>query len=290
MSIPDELRRFEAFGRDKELRFTNDYVIPVLQQLGLSVVYNHGQREYGRDLVVGELDTFSHFIYFGVQVKFEPNLGLGNASRDLANDARQAFLNPFVHPQTGRNEWVSRFYAINAGTITAFEDVYNQINDRAIASNTVLIDGNGIVGFQKLGAFTRGAMIRETLTGLLLEIRTNRDIMPIMDTSLVGDVSPQRCRLSATAAFLARPFALSTISYSQVSFYWTLCNIMNMALDELLRVPKPNRENRQQLYSNARDVIRSVQAEVEESISSVMKSLEITTPTTVPNEKPQQAA
>ena len=63
MAIPPEFRNF-----NDEADFTARWIIPLLHRLGFSVVVNyHGQREFGRDVVFGEIDRFGHVVYYAMQ-------------------------------------------------------------------------------------------------------------------------------------------------------------------------------------------------------------------------------
>src|SRR5947208_1568790 len=104
-----------------EFKYTNEedfiqrFLIPLLQRLGFSLVVNyHGHSEFGKDLIFGEIDRFGHVRYHGLQAKYEQSISL-NEVETLIKDARQAFANPFTHPQTGSVERISSFYAINGG-------------------------------------------------------------------------------------------------------------------------------------------------------------------------------
>ena len=64
MAIPGEFTYADEAG------FITRFVLPLLQRLGYSLVVNyHGTREFGKDLVFGEIDRFGHVVYHGMQVK-----------------------------------------------------------------------------------------------------------------------------------------------------------------------------------------------------------------------------
>ena len=103
MAIPAQL---SYQGPSKEFQFRDQFVMPLLVRLGFGVVANnHGQREFGRDIVFGDIDRFGHVVYYGMQVKYESSISLGD-SHSLAQDAEQATHNPFRHPHTGRQEYI----------------------------------------------------------------------------------------------------------------------------------------------------------------------------------------
>jgi hypothetical protein len=58
MTIPAELSNF----RD-ETDLQRRFIVPLLHQLGFSVVLNyHGSREFGRDLIFGEIDRWARAV------------------------------------------------------------------------------------------------------------------------------------------------------------------------------------------------------------------------------------
>ena len=65
IGIPAELT-FEDEGA-----FREQFLIPLFLRLGFSTVMNyHGNREFGKDLILGDVDRFQHVVYFGVQAKY----------------------------------------------------------------------------------------------------------------------------------------------------------------------------------------------------------------------------
>jgi hypothetical protein len=102
--LPSELESYK-----KEEHLTDDFLIPLLQRLGFSIVVNfHGASEFGKDIIFGEIDRFGRVVYHGLQAKYVPSISL-SASDELIEDAKQAFNNPFTHPQTAEDmgtwEW-----------------------------------------------------------------------------------------------------------------------------------------------------------------------------------------
>ena len=86
MTIPVQ---FVYKGDDKEFQFRDKFVMPLLVRLGFGVVLNyHGCREFGRDVIFGDIDRFGHVVYYGMQIKYETSIGLA-ASHELIQDAEQ---------------------------------------------------------------------------------------------------------------------------------------------------------------------------------------------------------
>ena len=137
MAIPAEL----AYdGPQKEFQFRDSFIMPLLVRLGFGIVVNyHGTREFGRDVIFGDLDRFGHVVYYGMQIKYEPSVSL-SGSHELIQDAEQATNNPFRHPHTGREEFISCFYVANAGDISdaARENFFNTVARRGIRDSRLL--------------------------------------------------------------------------------------------------------------------------------------------------------
>lgn len=111
MPIPKELKFKD------EAAFRDEYLIPLIQRLGFSIVFNyHGQAEFGKDIIFGDIDRFGREIFFGMPAKYLPSISQKN-SHCLVDDVVEAFTHPFTHPQTGKEEYISKFYVANAGSI-----------------------------------------------------------------------------------------------------------------------------------------------------------------------------
>ncbi|MGD9858247.1 MAG: hypothetical protein AB7U20_25175, partial [Planctomycetaceae bacterium] len=66
----------------KEFQFRDQFVMPLLLRLGFGiVVHYHGTREFGRDVIFGDLDRFGHVVYYGLQIKYESSIGLGASQK-----------------------------------------------------------------------------------------------------------------------------------------------------------------------------------------------------------------
>lgn len=169
MPIPNEL----TFSNEDEL--SQQFLIPLLRCLGFSVVANyHGHAEFGKDLVFAEIDRFGHVRYHAVQSKYLPSISL-NAIEDLVLDCKQAFNNPFMHPQTGAVERISTFYAVNAGSIgpEATQHFFQSLVG-FYGGNVRLLQAKDLLVLDQWATAQRHEQIIHRLTGLFLELRFNR--------------------------------------------------------------------------------------------------------------------
>lgn len=239
MAIPAQLL---YQGENKEFQFRDTFVMPLLIRLGFGVVVNyHGQREFGRDVIFGDVDRFGHVVYYGMQIKYESSISLGD-SHSLIQDAEQATHNPFKHPQTGREEFISCFYVANAGDISeqARVNFFSTVTRRGIR-DARLLDGNALVLLNKAAALNRNANVQERLTGLLQEVRRNRSVVAklVQDLPAFADdfaTKPfpfQRCRNSASGGYLNAPFAVPNLPIDIVDQYWEIIRMLNDIADSI---------------------------------------------------------
>jgi len=244
MAFPADLATF-----DSEEAFTDQFLIPLLQRLGFSVVVNfHGTTEFGKDVIFGEIDRFGHVTYHGMQAKYVASTSL-SASHELIEDATQAFNNSFTHPQTGSTERISTFLAVNGGSISdqARTHYFNSLQP-TFGANVRLLDGKALVSLDKLAALNSGAFTKERLSGLLLEIRFNR-MTSVHTVKRVGEfidggsLPMARFRLAATQAVLAQPVLMIEDFVNALHRYWGRCSAINKLLDTAT-APLANQEYR----------------------------------------------
>jgi hypothetical protein len=232
MAIPPQ------FTFANEADFTAQFLIPLLRQLGFSIACDyHGAREFGKDLIFGEIDHFGHVRYDALQAKYQPNLGL-NDVETLISDCRQAFANPFRHPHTGAIEQISTFYAVNAGTFSdqAREHFFNSLRQHH-GGNIRLIDGKGLLRLDQ-GAAASSRPILADLNGLALEIEYNQKLAANLNKKFReytetsdSPVPINRFRLYATSAHLQHPPIIEGLPALNIEAYWEVTSVSNGLLD-----------------------------------------------------------
>lgn len=239
MTIPAQL---VYPGQSGEPQFRDNFVMPLLIRLGFGVVVNyHGQLEFGRDVIFGDVDRFGHVVYYGMQIKYESSISL-SGSHSLIQDAEEATHNPFKHPQTGREEFISCFYVANAGHISdqARDNFFSTVTRRGIR-DARLLDGNALILLDKAASLNRNANIREKLTGLLQEVRRNRNVLAKLLTDLPAFADDpaakpfpfQRCRNSASGGYLNAPFSVLDLPINVVDQYWEMIRMLNDIADSV---------------------------------------------------------
>ena len=241
MAICPEFLHFEQERGNKEDAFIQRFLVPLLTRLGYGIIVNyHGRREYGRDLIFGELDRFSHVRYYGLQAKYEPSIGLAKA-HDLVRDCEEAFTVDFTHPHTGGKGKISSFYAVNAGNISQeAEDYFFAALRLKYADNVRLIDGKGLLLLDRCVAIARVESHGDILNGLLCELRFNLQVashvFPQLKAIAAGDGNnvqypPYRMRLNAMSSYLVRPIATADIPLATMERCWSMGTIFNSLLD-----------------------------------------------------------
>jgi len=233
MPIPAE------FNYASEDAFVQGFLIPLVQKLGFSLVVNyHGKTEFGKDLVLAEVDRFGHVRYHGLQAKYEPSISL-NGIEDLIRDCKQAFENPFTHPQTGTVERISSFYAVTGGSVgpEASRHYFNSLL-KLYGANARLLQARDLLTLDRWASASHRDKITELLAGLLVELDYNeRHVLPLVTDSLrqllkgTGTCPLWRLRAEAASSYLCQPFMPNVLNVDNILNYWQLALLCNKETD-----------------------------------------------------------
>lgn len=228
MAMPAELANYTS-----EDDFVQRFLIPLLFRLGYSVVANyHGKKEYGKDLVFGEIDRFGHVVYYGLQAKYEDSIPLSWVTA-VKDDVDAAFANEFVHPHTNKRELITRFYYVNAGTFSEYlpDDFFSRIKD--YKRHTVLLDGKAVLALNRWATINRTTLITESLAGILIELHHNtvigEDMAKNIDVRLAGEnrFFFPRYRLAAINGFLSHPYVTPNTLAMYLTAYFSRAEQVN---------------------------------------------------------------
>ncbi|RYX86629.1 hypothetical protein EON83_00155 [bacterium] len=257
------------FNYANEDDFIQKFIIPLLQRLGFSTVVNHhGRAELGRDLIFAEIDRFGHVKYHGLQAKYVERIRLSE-TQSIIEDCRQAFANPFTHPQTRKVERISSFYVFNGGTIgdEAATHFFNSLTPFE-AANTKLIHSKDLIVLDRWASSSRAENVSAMINGLLIELSVNeRHYMPPLLDSLqdsirgVSNVSYpiERLRVNASSNYLSQPVLSGSVNTDAVFQYSHLAVLLNSLIDHLVKGAVPE-ENKVQLRPSAVDIIVQLNA------------------------------
>jgi hypothetical protein len=137
-----------AAEAESEKDFTLSTVIPLLRKLGFAnVKYNHGKREYGKDITFTSLTAFDEFERWGAQVKLG-DIGGGVKSEvdEIIGQANDAFRMPYHDVYSRSSARISKLAIIISGKFkeNAVEKIIEGIENHALRNNMVFIDGDKI--------------------------------------------------------------------------------------------------------------------------------------------------
>jgi hypothetical protein len=106
-----------------------------------------------------------------VQAKYEASIGK-EAVHELIRQCDEAFVTPFIHPQTGQTQRISSFYAVTAGSVSgeARELFFASLQPKH-ADNIRVLDGKSLLALDRLAVITRNESVRERLLGIFHECR-----------------------------------------------------------------------------------------------------------------------
>ncbi len=222
------------------MNFTDRLVVPLLNRLGYSlVIHYHGTTEFGKDLIIGEFDRFSHVRYHGIQVKYKPSISLSDTD-DLIRDCHQAFKNPFRHPHTGQDHRISSFYVINGGTISDQSKMHFFSSVQSdYADNARLLDGKSLIQLDRSATVIGVETVRTVLSGIHLELKYNTQIAATVCSTLKemleakGPYPMQRLSNEAISSYLQRPHATLIQHFSLLQQYWQNVTMFNRIVDSV---------------------------------------------------------
>jgi hypothetical protein len=240
------------------------------------VVNYHGAFEFGRDLIFAEVDRFQHVRYHAVQAKYEESIGY-KAADDLVQDARQAFRNPFKHPQNGTEERISSFYAANGGSISTQgrEHYFNSLRHE-FGANVQLFQGKDLAAIDRWASVQRSTDLGPKIAGLMAEIRFNRETAVYMRISVGQGTNPlERFRTAAFSQYQTIPFLEGILKSGDPSMHLKQCVFANDILDGLLKlIPKDNKERlRQRLVSELLPAFDVSSDDLESDLKAFAKTL-----------------
>ncbi len=133
---------------NKESDFTIKILLPLFRNLGFSnVKYNHGNKEYGKDITFSRRSEFDEYEYYGVQVKYgDVSGGASGDVNELVAQAIDAFKMPFYDVYSRNRVRISKLIIAVSGkfTLNAIEKIIEGITDYPLKNNLIFIDGEKI--------------------------------------------------------------------------------------------------------------------------------------------------
>lgn len=133
---------------EKESDFTVKVLLPLFRKLGfVNVKYNHGNKEFGKDVTFARRTEFDDYEYYGIQVKYGDVSGSAHGNiNELIIQAKDAFSMPFYDVYWRRKVYISKVVIAISGKFTqnAIEKIIDGIHDYSLKNNIIFIDGEKI--------------------------------------------------------------------------------------------------------------------------------------------------
>lgn len=129
---------------EKESEFTIKILLPLFRKLGfVNVKYNHGNKEFGKDITFARRTEFDEYEYYGVQVKYgDVSGGASGDINELIMQAKDAFSMPFYDVYSRNKVRISKVIIAISGkfTLNAVEKIIEGIQDCPLKNNLIFID------------------------------------------------------------------------------------------------------------------------------------------------------
>ena len=140
---------FQQIGDcEKESEFTIKILLPLFRKLGfVNVKYNHGNKEFGKDVTFARRTEFDEYEYYGVQVKYgDVSGGVNGDINELIMQAKDAFAMPFYDVYSRNKVRISKVIIAISGkfTLNAIEKIIEGIRDYPLKNNLIFLDGEKI--------------------------------------------------------------------------------------------------------------------------------------------------
>lgn len=113
----------------------------------MNVKYNHGNKEYGKDVTFARRTEFDEYEYYGVQVKYgDVSGGASGDINELITQAKDAFSMPFYDVYSRNKVRVSKVIIAVSGkfTLNAVEKIIEGIQEHPLKNNLIFLDGEKI--------------------------------------------------------------------------------------------------------------------------------------------------
>ncbi len=177
-----------------EEEYTNEIIIPLLQNMGFSDVRNnHGIDEFGKDILFSDYNRFGIKQYHAAQVKFKNINGKNQGDMgDIIEHIKRAFNMPFPDIISKENVYINYFYVMISEEYkqSAIEIILRDLNINQYKNRLHFFDGNKIKELRQVNLVN----VEGKLNSLLKELDFNEHYLDIIKIDLeqndVRAVSP----------------------------------------------------------------------------------------------------
>ena len=134
----------------KENEFTIKILLPLFRKLGFAnVKYNHGNKEFGKDITFARRTEFDDYEYYGVQVKYgDVSGGAQGEINELIQQAKDSFSMPYYDVYSRNKVRISKVIIAISGKFTqnAVEKIIEGVTEYPLKNNLIFLDKEKIEG------------------------------------------------------------------------------------------------------------------------------------------------
>lgn len=134
----------------KENEFTIKILLSLFRKLGFAnVKYNHGNKEFGKDITFARRTEFDDYEYYGVQVKYgDVSGGTQGEINELIQQAKDSFSMPYYDVYSRNKVRVSKVIIAISGKFTqnAVEKIIEGVTEYPLKNNLIFLDKEKIEG------------------------------------------------------------------------------------------------------------------------------------------------
>lgn len=134
----------------KENEFTIKILLPLFRKLGFAnVKYNHGNKEFGKDITFARRTEFDDYEYYGVQVKYgDVSGGAQGEINELIQQAKDSFSMPYYDVYSRNKVRISKVIIAISGKFTqnAVEKIIEGVTEYPLKNSLIFLDKEKIEG------------------------------------------------------------------------------------------------------------------------------------------------
>ncbi len=217
--------------------------MPLMRRLGYSIVdYHHSSREFGKDIICGEVDRLGAIRYSIVQAKFQESISKSEMS-GIIEQAKESFAVPFQTQNSKAEHRTGTFILMNAGSISEEARIkFQETLTSTYGGCFRLIDGTKLLDLDRSVAQTDANRVTATLAGLRLEVLGNHQLyaqqIPTLTALQQGtptaDILRPFFRTDACFSFLRKPFPYDEAFCNELTAYSRNVMAINAIIEPML--------------------------------------------------------
>ena len=139
--------KWDMNNEKNEEKFSKNFLYPLFLKMGFDkVIYNHGNKEFGKDFILSRRNEFFEEEYYGVQVKVGNISGKVNSNVDeIIGQAYDSFQIPWKDIRQ-EEKFINKLIVVTSGKFTdnAKEKIKHKL-DTKLKANTLFFDKDSII-------------------------------------------------------------------------------------------------------------------------------------------------